>query len=100
MSEESAREIYMKIWTQFAVDRKENRATAYVNLQRAFSEHAAELVPAYLTAKEHMTLISDIEQWTKSDKQSESGDPMSLVSDWLNGGVELSRIPLESMRKN
>lgn len=94
MSEENSKSIYEEIWQKFAEDRKNNRATAYANLQRALAEHAAELVPAYATAKEHMGMISDIEQWTISDKQSKSGDPLETMSDWLRGGIELSRIPL------
>jgi hypothetical protein len=100
MSEEDARAIYESIWARFAADRKENRATAYVNLQRAFCEHAADLVPAYLTAKEHMGMVADIEQYTKTDKQSDSGNPLSMMADWLNGSTELSRIPLEALEKN
>lgn len=94
MSEENSKSIYEEIWQKFAEDRKNNRAMAYTNLQRSFAEHAAELVPAYLTAKEHMSLVADIEPFTKGDKQSETGDPLSSMSDWLRGDLELSRIPL------
>jgi hypothetical protein len=94
MSEDNAKSIYEKIWAKFAEDRKNNRSMAYTNLQRSFAEHAAELVPAYLTAKEHMSLVADIEPFTKGDKQSETGDPLSSMSDWLRGDLELSRIPL------
>lgn len=99
MSDE-ARNIYEEIWHKFAEDRKSNRATAYTCLQQSFAEHAADLVPAYLTAKEHMSLIADIENFTKGDKQSESGNPLDSMSDWLSGKLELSRIPLEVGRKN
>lgn len=91
---DKAKSIYEQIWGKFAEDRKNNRAMAYTNLQRSFAEHAAELVPAYLTAKEHMSLVADIEPFTKGDKQSETGDPLSSMSDWLQGNLELSRIPL------
>jgi hypothetical protein len=100
VSETDAKFIYETIWAKFAEDRKENRAMAYANLQRALAEHAADLVPAYMTAKEHMSMVSDVEQWTKSDKQSESGDPLESMSGWLRGDLELSRIPLETGRKN
>jgi hypothetical protein len=100
IEENNARSIYEVIWAKFAEDRRENRATAYTNLQRAFCEHAADLVPAYLTAKEHMSMIAEIEEWTKGDKQSDSGDPTETMSSWLRGDMELSRIPLEAVRKN
>lgn len=93
-----AKSIYESIWAKFAEDRKVNRAMAYTNLQKAFAEHAADLVPGYLTAKEHMSMVADIEVWTKSDKQSESGDPLQMMSDWLQGNVELSRTPLEQTK--
>ena len=101
MSDKDPKAIYEGIWAKFSVDRKENRATAYANLQRSLAEHAADLVPAYMTAKEHMSMVADVEQWTKADKQSESGDPMESMGGWLRGDIDLSRIPLEAkMRKN
>jgi hypothetical protein len=83
------------IWRSFAEDRKKNRATAYVNLQQAFANHHDDIVPKYSTEKEYMAMIADIEQWTKSDQQSDSGDPMQICSAWLRGEVDLSRVRLE-----
>lgn len=100
MSDQSARDIFDQIWKQFAIDRKESRAVACAKFQRALAEHAADLVPAYATAKEFMTMVFECEQYTKEDKQSESGNPLDTMSDWLSGKVELSRTPLEQARKN
>ena len=94
-----ARNIYERIWEKFSADRKKSRSTAYRNLQRELSKHAADLVPAYLTAREHMTMIADIEDWTKAEKESDTGDPSELLAQWLRGESELSRIPLEAIRK-
>lgn len=99
MSEQRAKEVYESIWEQFAIDRKNNRALACTNFQRALAEHAADLVPAYMTAKEHMAMVFECEQYSKSDKQSESGDPLESMSSWLRGDIELSRTPLETARK-
>lgn len=96
---DEARGIYEKIWSQFGKDRTTSRSTAYRNLQKALSKHAADLVPAYLTAREHMSMISDIEDWTKAEKESDTGDPAELMAQWLRGQTELSRIPLEAVRK-
>jgi translation elongation factor EF-Ts len=95
-----ARGIYERIWAKFSVDRKKSRSTAYRNLQRALSMHAADLVPNYLTAKEHMSMIAEIEDWTKNEKESDTGDPSELMAQWLRGQTELSRIPLETVRKS
>jgi hypothetical protein len=92
---ESAKAVYDSIWAQFAVDRQNNRAQAYAKLQQNFAKFAAQLVPAYMTAKEHVSIIGDIEQYTKGDQQSASGDPQQLISSWLRGESDLSRIPLE-----
>jgi hypothetical protein len=94
MTEESSRAIYEKIWAEFAENRKANRATAYGNLQRALAEHAADLVPHYFTAKEHLSVVADVEQYTKSDKQSDSGNPTETIANWLNGGLDLSRVSM------
>ena len=100
MSEDKAKEIFDSIWKQFAQDRKEGRAMASAKLQRALAEHAADLVSSYATAKEFMTMVFECENFTKEDKQSETGDPLSNMSDWLAGRTELSRIPLEQPGKN
>ena len=94
MGNPTAKEIFENIWKQFAADRKEGRASASAKLQRALAEHASDLVPAYATAKEFMSMVFDCEQYTKEDKQSNSGDPMSNMSDWLSGKIELSRISM------
>lgn len=94
LPEESARAIYEKIWSDFARDRKANRTTAYANLQHALAEHAADLVPAYFTAKEHLTVVADVEQWAKNDKPS-NVNPVEAVANWLAGkGPDLSRISM------
>lgn len=97
--DEHARTIYESIWAKFSADRRKSRSTAYRNLQRELSKHAADLVPAYLTAREHMTMIADIEDWTKAEKESDTGDPSEMIARWLRCETELSRIPLETVRK-
>jgi hypothetical protein len=96
---EVARSVYEDIWEKFSVDRKKSRSLAYRNLQRRLSMNAATLVPSYLTAKEHMSMIADIEDWTKAEKESDTGDPSELMAKWLRGESELSRTPLEAIRK-
>ena len=91
---ENARFIYQKIWEDFARDRKVNRTSAYANLQHALAEHASDLVPAYFTAKEHLTVVADVEQWAKNDKPT-NVNPVEAVADWLSGkGPDLSRISM------
>lgn len=98
-SDDHARHIYEDIWEKFSVDRKKSRSLAYRNLQRRLSKHAADLVPSYLTAREHMTMIADIEDWTKAEKESDVADPSEAIARWLRGDLEMSRTPLESLRK-
>lgn len=93
------KQLYKEMWDKFDEDRAKGRSMAWTNLQRSLSKNASELVPAYFTAKELMSVVSDIEQWTKNDKQSETGNPLDAMSDWLSGKIELSRTPLEVVRK-
>lgn len=94
MSEENAAEIYKQIWAKFAADRKISRTTAYANLQQALAEHASDLVPFFFTAKEHLSVIGDVEQWAKNDKPT-NVNPVEAVADWLSGkGPDLSRISM------
>jgi hypothetical protein len=46
-----------------------------------------------------MSMIAEIEDWTKNEKESDTGDPSELMAKWLRGESELSRTPLESIRK-
>jgi hypothetical protein len=98
LTEESAKAIFERIWRQFSVDRKEGRASASAKLQRALAEHAGDLVPAYATAKELMTMIFDCEQFSKGDRESNNDDPLTNMSDWLSGKTDLSRISMVKER--
>ena len=100
MTENNAKVVFENIWAKFAEDRKANRSMAYANLQRSIAEHAADLVPAYFTAKEHLTVIADVEQWTKNEKQSESGNPLESMAGWLSGELDLSRISMIKEKSN
>lgn len=90
----TAKQVYKEIWEEFARDRQNNRAQAYTRLQQNFAKNADVLVPGYATAKEHMAMIGDIEQYTKGDQQSASGDPREIVGAWLRGEEDISRVPL------
>lgn len=94
----SAKGVYDSIWEEFAKDRKNNRSQAYAKLQQNFAMHAAKLVPYYMTAKEHMGIIGEIEQYTKGEGGTETGDPQEAISAWLRGERDLSRIPLEKLQ--
>ena len=86
--------IYKEIWDKFADDRQHNRAMAYANLQQALSRHATDVVPAYYTAKEHVTVIGDLEQYAKGDKPS-NVNPVQAIAAWLAGkGPDLSRVSM------
>jgi hypothetical protein len=39
------------------------------------------------------------EQMKNSEGPTETENPAEMISDWLNGKLELSRIPLEALRK-
>jgi|HubBroStandDraft_2_1064218.scaffolds.fasta_scaffold00006_21 hypothetical protein len=94
MSEDTPKTIFDQIWKQFAADRKDGRAAAAVKLQRALAEHASDLVPSYATAKEFMSMVFDCEQFTKEDKQGDTGDPLTNISDWISGKKDFSRISM------
>ena len=45
-----------------------------------------------------MSIIGEIEQYTKGDQGGETGDPLEIMSKWLRGEKELSRVPLEKVQ--
>jgi hypothetical protein len=56
-------------------------------------------VPYYMTAKEFMGIISEIESHTKGDAAATTTDePIDVVSKWLRGEVQLSKVPLEKLQ--
>jgi HSP90 family molecular chaperone len=86
---------YEGIWREFAKNSKKSKSQAYAQLKEDLATFAPELVPVLMTAKEHMSLIAEAETHVKGDGPSSQEDPRSIVSQWLQGKIELSRIPLE-----
>lgn len=92
-----AKQVYDGIWSQFSTDRRKGRSVAYSNLLTNLTTFASDLVPAYMTAKEHLAMIAEAEGFTKGDQQTANDDPKEIMSKWLRGELELSRIALESV---
>jgi hypothetical protein len=90
----SEKTIYAEIWAQFAHEVKVSESKAFANLRENFALHAAELVPEIMTAKE----LTDGIEWAtghvKTDQAEHSSDPMLIMEQWMQGLVELSRIPM------
>jgi len=83
------------MWQQFADDWKTGKSLAYSNLLCNLTQWASDLVPTYMTAKEHMSIIGEATEFAKSDGRMRNEDPRELISRWLRGEDDLSRIPLE-----
>lgn len=93
---EMGKNCYANIWAQFSKDSKKSKSLAYANLKNNLAEFAEFIVPHIVTAKEHMALITDAEKYiTGGDTGHPQEDMPSLMSSWLRGEIELSRIPLE-----
>lgn len=90
-----AKVIYESMWQQFSEDWKKGKSVAYSNLLSNLTKWASDLVPIYMTAKEHMSLIGEATEHAKTAGQGQHEDPRALVSAWLRGQDDLSRIPLE-----
>ena len=103
-TEESRRQLAAKkafdsIWKKFGTNRKKGRASAFSTLLQDLTQHASDLVPYYMTAKEFMGIISEIESHTKGDSAAATTDePIDVVSKWLRGEVQLSKVPLEKVQ--
>lgn len=87
--------VYDSMWKQFSRDWERGRSWAYSNLLKNLTERASELVPYYMTAKEHMAMVNEAAANIKGDGEQTKEDPRELVAGWLRGESELSRIPLE-----
>jgi len=98
--QQEAKEAYDDIWAAFSKDLKNHgKSYANANLLDNLTIFASLLVPLMMTAKEHTSLIMDLSEKQTSDKGASHGEnPTELVSSWLRGAVDLSRIPLEKAK--
>ena len=97
--QEEAKAAYDDIWAAFSKDLKKGKSYANANLLDNLTIFASYLVPTVMTAKEHTSLIMELAEKTTGEKGTSSGeDPMDLMSKWLQGSVDLSRIPLKNPR--
>lgn len=94
----NAKKAFDGIWRKFGKNRKKGRASAFAELLQDLTAHASELVPYYMTAKEFVGIISEIENHTKGDGGTHQGDPTEMMEEWLSGKREMSRIPLEKIQ--
>lgn len=89
--------IYAKMWAQFAHEVKESESRAFANLRENFALHAAELVPDIMTNKDLTDSVEWCQSHVKVDQAEGKSDPLQIISDWMNGITELSRIPMEKI---
>jgi hypothetical protein len=95
----AAKKAFESIWRKFGENRKKGRTSAFSILLQDLTKHASDLVPYYMTAKEFMGIISEIESHTKGDTAtSTNDDPLELMSKWIRGEVQLSKVPLEKVQ--
>ena len=93
---ERAQTIYQAMWEQFSSDIEDKgKSCAYGRLLKNLTKFATPLVPHYYTAKEHQAAIVEAAEFSKGDGRQSSEDPRQLISSWLRGEDDLSRIPLE-----
>jgi hypothetical protein len=94
-----AKRIYQEIWERFGVNRKRGKSFAYTNLLADYSKYGAVLVPTLMSTKEHMQIIAQIEENIKNEGGTNTQeDARELVSSWLRGERELTRIPFEKIQ--
>jgi flagellar biosynthesis regulator FlaF len=93
---EEARTIYEKMWAQYPEDLKKGKNYANRELLTNLTTFSKWLVPIVMTAKEHTSLVLELSEKLTSDDRGGSGDEstLELTAKWLNGELDLSRIPL------
>ncbi len=91
----NSRLIYQSMWEQFSDDISKGKGYAYGRLLRNLTTFATQLVPSYYTAKEHQAAIAEAAEYSKVDGKQSAEDPRVLISNWLRGTDDLSRIKLD-----
>lgn len=90
-----SKEIYQAMWDQFGTDMEKGKSYAYGRLVRNLTTFATRLVPSYYTAKEHQAAIAEAVEYSKTEGKQSAEDPRTLISSWLRGEDDLSRIKLD-----
>jgi hypothetical protein len=92
---ERSEKVFQGMWQQFSDDITTGKAFAYNRLLLNLTKFSTDLVPRYYTAKEYQAAIAEAADYSKSDGKQSAEDPRTLISNWLRGTDDLSRIKLD-----
>lgn len=94
-----AQRLYQEIWDRFDQNRKRGKSFAYTNLLHDYAKYGSYLVcSGIIGAKEHFQLITQTEEYIKSEDSSTQEDAREVIGSWLRGERELSRIPFDDKK--
>ena len=65
--------------------RRKNKADAYLHLQQQLVENMGTLVPDFVSLKDMVGLLTDIEDYLKQEGDSSTGHPMEIMAKFLQG---------------
>lgn len=97
--QDEAQKLYQEIWDRFDENRKRGKSFAYTNLLHDYAKYGSYLVCSGLIgAKEHFQLITQTEEYIKTDETTNTQeDAREVIGSWLRGDRELSRIPVDKV---
>ena len=97
--QEDAKRIYREIWERFSDNRKRGKSFAYSNMLHDVSKYASFLVPKFMSHKDLMGWQAECEANVKNEGATNTQeDAREVISSWLRGDRELSRIPFERIQ--
>jgi hypothetical protein len=91
-----AQDIYGDICEEFEKNFKRSKSMAYANYVSGMMKNARTLVPLYMSATEHMKLVSEAASNIKGNEATAQEDPREMMAEWLRGERDLTRVPFEA----
>lgn len=95
-----AKRIYREVFERFSENRKRGKSFGYQNLLHDLSKHFAFLVPTIMSHNEMRGWLAECENNIKQESTDTQEDAREVISSWLRGERELSRIPFEKIKED
>ncbi len=80
--------VITEVYTRFATTRKQDRVTAWLNLQHDLATNAGVLIPTATSLKDMNASLADIEAMLKGQQGDAGKSPAEYLAEWLGGTTE------------
>lgn len=80
----SPQEVLSKIFTEYALKRRDDRVSAWMGLQTALAENASVLCPSIVSLKDMIATMANVEDLLKGQSGDKGISQSEYLAGWLN----------------